>query len=214
MPECKHLQSKRQWEEYNQPYISNQNESSLLKVIMVMWREFLTSSKERACPNVKKNQSKWYASTKMRSDMIMPRCKLTSLWSIANEMIMPQYKAISEMTKLRCCSHKCLCPDPIVSNICQQWWEGYAPINTSNQSTQSYLILQCEINLITSKEQLCLKNHHRLRNMPLCKVHQMKYTYHVSCSNVKNDVWSPLKGGHNSKIHHRLREVCPGIMAI
>ena len=36
----------------------------------------------------------------MHSDMIMPRCKLTSLRSIANERIMPQYKAISEITKL------------------------------------------------------------------------------------------------------------------
>ena len=38
----------------------------------------------------------------MCSDMIMPRCKLISLRSIANERIMPQYKTISKMTKLCC----------------------------------------------------------------------------------------------------------------
>ena len=161
-----------------------------------------------------KDQAKWYASTKIHSDMIMPRCKLVSLRSIANERVMPRYRAISEMTKL-CC---------IPSQVSMSWSnhlknlstmrKRLCPINTSNKITHSYLILQCERNLITSKEQLCLKNHHRLRNMPLCKVHQMKYINHVSCSNMKNDVWYPPNNGHDSKIHHRLRGVCPSIMVI
>ena len=54
-------------------------------------------SKERTCLNAKKNNAKWYASTKMHSDMIMPRCKLVSLRSITKERVMPQYRAISEM---------------------------------------------------------------------------------------------------------------------
>ena len=122
----------------------------------------------------------------MHSDMIMAPCKLVSLRSIANERVMPQYRAISKMTKL-CC---------IISKVFVSWSNHLknllipmrwlcSRINTSNQNTPSNLILQCERNLISSKEQLCLKNHHRLRNMPLCKVHQMKYTNHVSCSNVK-----------------------------
>ena len=193
---------------------SNQNESPLLKVIVVVWREYPTASKEKTCPNMKKiNQS----------DMSQQKCALTwscldVSWHLYDQSQMkglcPSIRPSLKWLNSAACSHKCQCLDPIIANICQQWWEGYAPINTSNQITQSYLIPQCERNLITSKEQLYLKNHRRLRNMPLCKVHQMKYTYHVSCSNVKNDVWSPLKGGHNSKIHHRLREVCLGIMAI
>ena len=51
MPQCKHLQIKHQWEEYNQYTSSDQNGSLLLKVIMVTWREYLTSSK-KTCPNV------------------------------------------------------------------------------------------------------------------------------------------------------------------
>ena len=37
----------------------DQTKPLLLKVIVVMWREYLTSSKERACPNVKKDQARW-----------------------------------------------------------------------------------------------------------------------------------------------------------
>ena len=33
------------------------------------------------------------------------------------------------------CSHKRSCPDPIIPKICQQWWEGYAPVITSKIST-------------------------------------------------------------------------------
>ena len=53
--------------------------------------------------------------------------------------------------------------------------------------TQSYLVLQCEMNLIASKEQLYLKKtpSSTERGMPLCKVHHMKCANHVSCSNVK-----------------------------
>ena len=48
---------------------SNQNESPL-KVMVVVWKEYPTSSKERACPNMKKiNQS----------DMSQQKCALT--WS-------------------------------------------------------------------------------------------------------------------------------------
>ena len=81
---------------------SDQNESPLLEVIMVMWRKYLTSSKEIACLNVKKIKQGGYASTKMHPDMIMPRCKLVSLKPNANERVMPQYRANSEMTKLHC----------------------------------------------------------------------------------------------------------------
>ena len=55
MPQCKHLQIEHQWEEYNQYTSSDQSEPLLLKAIVVMWREYLTSPKERACPNVN-----WY----------------------------------------------------------------------------------------------------------------------------------------------------------
>ena len=54
-------------------------------------------------------------------------------------------------------------------------------------------------NLITSEKWPRPKIHHRLRNMPLCKVHQMKYANHVLCSNVKKDVWSPSRNSHDSK---------------
>ena len=49
-----------------------------------------------------KDQAKWYALTKMHFDMIIPKCKLVPLRSITNERVMPQYKATSKMTKLRC----------------------------------------------------------------------------------------------------------------
>ena len=133
-----------------------------------------------------KDQAMWYASTKMHSDMIMARCRLVSLRSIANDRVMPQYRAISEMTKLRCMfSQVSVSWSSHLKNLLILMKGLCSHINTSNQITQLYLILQCERNLIISKEQLCLKNHHQLRNMPLCKVHQMKYTNHVSCSNVK-----------------------------
>ena len=120
---------------------SNQNESIVLKVIVVTWKEYLTSSKERSCPNVKKDQAKWYASTKMHSDMIMPRCKLVSLISITNERVMPQYKAISEMTKLHC----------MLSQVSVSWSNHPKNLSTmtrklyscyqTKEITQSYLIL-------------------------------------------------------------------------
>ena len=135
---------------------------------MVVWRENPTSSKEKACPNMKKDQSKWYSSTKMRSEMIMPRCKLISLRSIANERIMPQYKVISKMTKLHY----------MLSQVSVSWSNHLKNMSTMmrrlcsynhiKEITQSYLVLQCERNLITSKEQLCLKNHHRLIRVCPC----------------------------------------------
>ena len=36
----------------------------------------------------------------------------------------------------------------------------------------------------------------------------MKCANHVSCSDVKKDIWYPLRNGHGSKIHHRLRRIC------
>ena len=150
----------------------------------------------------------------MHSDMIMPRCKLVSLRSITNEKVMLQYKAISKMTKL------CY----MLSQVFVSWSNHLKNMSTMmrrlcsynhiKEITQSYLVLQCKRNLLTSKEQLCLKNHHRLKGVSLCKVHQMKYTNHVSCSNAKNDIWSPLRNGHDLKIHHQLRGVCLDIMVI
>ena len=73
-------------------------------------------------------------------------------------------------------------------------------INTSNQITQSYLILQCKeetdhlLGMVMPQKPSSTE-----RGMPLCKVYQMKYTNHVSCSNVKKDVWSPPRDGHDSK---------------
>ena len=77
-------------------------------------------------------------------------------------------------------SHKGLCPDPIISKIHQYQWKGYTPkkkkiyhclrevcpcVRTSNELSHSCLTLQYKRNLITSKEQLCLKNHHRLKGI-------------------------------------------------
>ena len=162
-----------------------------------------------------KDQSKWYASTKMCSDMIMPRCKLMSLRSIANERIMPQYKTISKMTKL-CC---------MLSQVSVSWSNHLKHLPTMMRRLCSYKHVQSKHPVISHTPMWKESNHLQgiampqkpssiEKSMPLCKVHQMKYANHVSCSNVKNDVWSSLKGGHALKIHHRLREVCPGIMAI
>ena len=104
----------------------------------------------------------------MHSDMIMPRCKLVSLRSITNEKVMLQYKAISKMTKL------CY----MLSQVFVSWSNHLKNMSTMmrrlcsynhiKEITQSYLVLQCERNLITSKEQLCLKNHHRLIRVCPC----------------------------------------------
>ena len=60
---------------------------------------------------------------------------------------------------------------------------------------QSYPVLQCEMNLIASKEQLCQKKTSSIeRGMPLCKVHRMKRANHVSCSNVKKRTSDILRG--------------------
>ena len=126
----------------------------------------------------------------MYSDMIRPRCKLLSLRSITNERVMPQYRATSEMTKLHCklSQVSVFWSNHLKKNLSIPMRRLCSRINTFNRLTQSHLILQYERNLIIYKEQLCRKNHHRLRNMPLCKVLQMKYVNHVSCSHVKKDV--------------------------
>ena len=122
---------------------SNENESPLLKVIMVTWREYMTSSKERSCPNVKKDQAKWYASTKMHFDMIMPKCKLVSLRSITNERVMPQYRAIFEMTKLhyKLSQASVSWSDHLKRNPAIPMRRLCSHINTSNQITHPHLIL-------------------------------------------------------------------------
>ena len=50
---------------------SNKNESPLLKAIVVIWREYLTSSKEIACPNVNKIK---------QGGMPQQKCTLTWSW--------------------------------------------------------------------------------------------------------------------------------------
>ena len=54
-----------------------------------------------------KDQTKWYALTKMHFNMIMTRCEPVFLRSIANKRVMSQCKAISEMLKNQYNSHKC-----------------------------------------------------------------------------------------------------------
>ena len=113
---------------------SDRNEPPPLKGIVVTWREYLTSSKEKSMSQCEKDQARWYASTKMHSDMIMPKCKLVSLRSIANEKVMPSVGQTLKWLNSAACSHMCPCPEPIISKICQQWWEGYAIVITSKKS--------------------------------------------------------------------------------
>ena len=117
-----------------------------------------------------KDQVKWYGSTKMHSDMIMPRCKLVPLRSITNEMVMPQYRATSEMTKLHW----------KLSQVSMSWSNHLKKsVNTnemamllykhiySNHPTISYTPMWNK-NLITFEEWLRPKIHHRLRRVCPC----------------------------------------------
>ena len=182
-----------------------------------------------------KRSSKVVCLNKIRSDMIMPQCKLISLGSNANERVIPQYRAIFEMTKLRyklsqvsvswsnllknmlitirgLCSSVSISisninersttnhtssdqnESPLLKVIVVIWreylisskeracldvnwclWDqppmkGLCP--SIGQINQSYPVLQCEMNLNTSEEQLYLKNHHRPKGVCPC----VKYT--------------------------------------
>ena len=92
---------------------SDRNESLLLEVIVVIWREYLISSKERACLDVN--------------------------WCLWDQPLMkglcPSIGQTLEWLNSTACSHQCPCLDPIISKKCQQWWEGYALVITSKIST-------------------------------------------------------------------------------
>ena len=136
MPQYKHLQIKRQWEEYNPSYIIKSKYTSTLKynpsyiiirhpsslksLYSITWWEYLTSSKEWANPNTE-SQTKWYVTMKMNSNIVMPQGKLVSLRSLTKKRVMPQCRAISKMLKKQYSSHKCLHHDPITLKINQHW---------------------------------------------------------------------------------------------
>ena len=86
---------------------SDQNEHLLIKAIVVMWREYLTSPKEKS----------------------MSQCEQPPMKGLC-----PSIGQTLKWLNSAACSHKCPCPDPIISKICQQWWEGCAPIITSRKS--------------------------------------------------------------------------------
>ena len=69
------------------------------------WWEYLISSKKWANPNLE-SQTKWYATTKMHSDMVMPQCKLVSLRSITDEKVMPQCRTLGTIYEMNTIRYK------------------------------------------------------------------------------------------------------------
>ena len=193
MPQCKHLQNKHPWEEYNQYTSSDQSEPLLLKAIVVIWREYLISSKEKACLDVN--------------------------WCLWDQPLMkglcPSIGQTLEWLNSTACSHQCPCPDPIISKNVNN--DEKAMLSWSYQRNQPIISRTPMWNESKHLRGTAIpkKPSSTERGMPLCKVHQMKCANHVSCSNVKkNDIWYPPRNGHGSKIHHRLRRVCLGIIVI
>ena len=149
MPQCKHFQIKHQWEEYNQSCMSDQNESPLLKTIVIIQREYLISSKEIACLDVN--------------------------WCLWDQPLMkglcPSIGQTLERLNSTACSHSARV---LIQSSQKMSTMMRRPCSRDHikEINQSYPVLQCEMNLNTSEEQLYLKNHHRPKGVCPC----VKYT--------------------------------------
>ena len=88
--------------------------------------------------------------------MIMPRCKLISLRSIANERIMPQYKVISKMTKLHY----------MLSQVSVSWSNHLKHLSTMMRRLSSYKHIQSKHPVISHTLMWKESNHLQGTAMP------------------------------------------------